>query len=233
MKQNTRGVLSGIILEFDRKNDFRVLHKRVYDLSSLTRKSGKSSDSKESKYLANKLQFETIAIAHEISRLVNVWKCKTVAVEDLSIRPADTGKGKAANRKCNIVWQRRLFITKLKMLVGIHGFDITEVNPAYSSIVGNFAYGNESTPDMVAASIEIARRAYRKFEKGWFYPRFSIQSRDEQWKQTLGSVDDWKGLFSKIKETGLKYRFLLMDYVHNAVLSKNYIQKSYNIYTFA
>lgn len=220
------------ILEFDRKNDFKVLHKRVYDLTRLTRKSGKSSVSTESKYLTNKLKFETIAIAHEISRLVNVWKCRTVSLEDLNIRPVDTGKGKAVNRKCNNVWQRRLFITKLKMLAGIHGFDVTEVNPAYSSIVGNFAYGNESTPDMVAASIEIARRAYRKFDKGWFYPRFSIQFRNERWKQTLGSVDDWKGLFSKIKETGLKYRFLLRDYIQNAVFSKNYIQRHYFVYTF-
>ena len=220
------------ILEFDRKNEFKVLHKRVYGLTRLTRKSGKSSDSKESKYLTNKLKFETIAIVHEISRLVNVWKCRTVSVEDLTIKSSDTGKGKNTNRKCNNVWQRRLLITKLKMLAGIHGFDLTEVNPAYSSIVGNFAYGNESTPDMVAASIEIARRAYKKFEKGWFYPRFNIQFRDEQWKQTLGSVDDWKGLFRKIKETGLKYRFLLRDYVHNAVFSKNYIQRHYCIYTF-
>ena len=220
------------ILEFDRKNDFKVLHKRVYDLKQLTGKTGKPSVSKESKYLTNKLKFETIAIAHEISRLVNVWKCKTVSVEDLNIKHSDTGKGNNHNRKCNNVWQRRLFITKLKMLAGINGFDITEVNPAYSSIVGNFAYGNESTPDMVAASIEIARRAYRKFDRGWFYPRFKIQFRDEQWKQTLGAVDDWKGLFRKIKETGLKYRFLLRDYVHNAVFSKNYIQRHYFVYTF-
>ena len=76
-------------------------------------------------------------------------------------------------------------------------------------------------------------RAYKKFEKGWFYPRFNIQPRDEQWKQTLAAVDDWKGLFSKIKESGLKYRFLLKDFIQNAVFSKNYIQKCYNIYTFA
>lgn len=220
------------ILEFDRKNDFKVLHKRVYDLTRLTAKSGKSSSDKKSKYLTNKLKYETIAIAHEITKLVNVWKCKTVSVEDLNIKPSDTGKGKKTNRKCNNVWQRKLFITKLKMLAGIHGFDVTEVNPAYSSIVGNFAYGNGNTPDMVAASIEIARRAYRKFEKGWFYPRFKIQFRDERWKQTLGTVDDWKGLFRKIKETGLKYRFLLGDYVRNAVFSKNYIQRQYLVYAF-
>ena len=220
------------VIEFNKNDEFKVLHKQVFDLSKLTISSGKSSTDSSSRYLTNKLKHETIAIAHEISKLVNVWKCKAVAIEDLSIKPTDQKKGKKLNRLCNNKWERRLFVDKLKMLANLHQFNMIEVNPAYSSIVGNFAYGNESTPDMVAASIEIARRAYKKFDKGWFYPRFNIQFRDEQWKQTLGSVDDWKGLFSKIKETGLKYRFLLRDYIQNAVFSKNYIQKCYSIYAF-
>ena len=221
------------VIEFDKNDVFKILHKQVFDLSNLTISSGKASTDNSSKYITNKLKHETIAIAHEISKSVNVWKCKTVAIEDLSITPKDQKKGKKLNKLCNNKWERRLFVTKLKMLANLHKFNTIEVNPAYSSIVGNFAYGNENTPDMVAASIEIARRAYKKFEKGWFYPRFSIQFRDEQWKQTLGSVENWKDLFLKIKETGLKYRFLLRDYIQNAVFSKNYIQKCYNIYTFA
>lgn len=221
------------VIEFDKNDSFKVLHKQVFDLSKLTVSSGKASTDSRSKYITNKLKYETIAIAHEISKLVNVWKCKTVAIEDLSIKPSDQKKGKKLNRLCNNKWERRLFVNKLKMLANLHKYELVEVNPTYSSIVGNFAYGSESAPDMVAASIEIARRAYKKFDKGWFYPRFNIQLRDERWKQTLGSVEDWKGLFSKIKETGLKYRFLLRDYVQNAVFSKNYIQKCYSIYTFA
>lgn len=118
------------------------------------------------------------------------------------------------------------------MLANIHRYDIVEVNPAYSSIVGNIVYGNENTPDMVAASIEIARRAYKKFEKGWFYPKFNIQFLNEQWKQTLGSVENWKKLFSRIKESKLKYRFLLVDYVKNAVFSKNYTKSNWKLYIF-
>ena len=220
------------VIEFDKNYEFTVLYKQVFDLSKLTISSGKASTDSKSKYLTNKLRHETIAIAHEISKLANVWKCKTVAIEELSIKPKDMKKGKKLNKLCNNKWERRLFVAKLKMLANLHKFNLVEVNPAYSSIVGNFAYGSEDTPDMVAASIEIARRAYKKFEKRWFYPRFNIQFRDEQWKQTLGPVDDWKTLFSKIKETGLKYRFLLRDYVQNAVFSKNYIQKCYSIYTF-
>lgn len=221
------------VIEFDKHDEFNVLHKRVFDLSKLTISSGKASTDSKSKYITNKLKHETIAIAYEISKLVDVWKCKMVAIEDLSIKPMDQKKGKTLNKLCNNKWERGLFVTKLNMLANLHKFNIVEVNPAYSSIVGNLAYGGENTPDMVAASIELARRAYKKFNKGWFYPRFSIQFRDEQWKQTLGSVENWKELFRKIKETGLKYRFLLRDYVQNAVFSKNYIQKCYSIYAFA
>ena len=221
------------VIEFNKNDEFKVLHKQVFDLSKLTISSGKASTDSKSKYITNKLKHETVVIAYEISKLVDVWKCKTVAIEDLSIKPKDLKRGKKLNKLCNNKWERQLFVNKLKMLANLHKFNLVEVNPVYSSIVGNFAYGSENTPDMVAASIEIARRAYKKFDKGWFYPRFNIQFRDEQWKQTLGSVDDWKGLFSKIKETGLKYRFLLRDYIQNAVFSKNYIQKCYSIYTFA
>ncbi len=220
------------VLEFDKINEFRILHKQVFDLRQLTMSSGKSSADKASKYLTNKLKYETIDIAHHIGNLVNVWKCKTVAIEDLSFASSYNKQGKWLNRLCNNKWERRLFVNKLKMLANIHKFQLTEVNPAYSSQVGNIAYGNENTPDMVAASIEIARRVYKKYETGWFYPKFNIQFRDEQWKQTLGSVENWKELFRKIKETGLKYRFQLMDYIQNAVFSKHYSQKHYTIYAF-
>ncbi|MBR4792550.1 MAG: hypothetical protein IK038_02685 [Bacteroidaceae bacterium] len=207
------------VIEFDKNDEFRVLHKEVYDLTGLTKSSGKASHNKKSKYLTNKLKHETIAIAHKINKLVDYWKCSKLAIEDLSIKPSDKQKGKTFNRMCNNKWERSLFVNKLKMLAGIHKYELVEVNPAYSSIVGNFAYGNENTPDMVASAIEIARRAYKKFEKGWFYPKFNVETQDEQWKQTLGGVKTWKDLFRKIKETGLKYRFLLSDYVGNAVLS--------------
>ena len=99
-----------------------------------------------------------------------------------------------------------------------------EVNSAYSSIIGNFVHGDENTPDMVAASIEIARRAYRKFEKGWFQPKFVskqrlIQVLGNQWKEELGlGYQSWKGLSGEIKELKLKYRFQLLP--NQAVFSK-------------
>ena len=220
------------VIEFDKNDEFKILHKEVYDLTALTKSSSKASSDKQSKYFTNKLRHETLAIAHKINRLVDYWKCSKLAIEDLSIKPKDQKKGKTFNRLCNNKWERQLFVNKLKMLAGIHRYELVEVNPAYSSIVGNFAYGNENTPDMVAASVEIARRAYKKFEKGWFYPKFNISHINERWKQTLCGVKSWKTLFLKIKETGLKYRFLLVDYVHNAVLSNFYKQRKWQRYVF-
>ena len=221
------------IIEFDKKDEFKVLYKEVYDLTALTKFRGKASIDKQSKYYTNKLKHETIAISHKINKLVDYWKCSKLAIEDLTIKPKDQQSGKNINRLCNNKWERTLFVNKLKMLANIHKYELVEVNPAYSSIVGNFAYGNEHTPDMVAASIEIARRAYKKFEKGWFYPKFNVETLDERWKQTLAGVKTWKKLFLKVKEAKLKYRFLLSDYIGNAVLSINHKQYMWKVYTFA
>lgn len=221
------------VIEFDKNNEFRVLHKEVYDLTALTKPSGKSTLDSKSKYYTNKLKHETIAIAHKINKLVDYWKCSKLSVEDLTIKPTNKQQGKTFNRLCNNKWERQLFVNKLKMLANIHKYELVEVNPAYSSIVGNFAYGGPNTPDMVAASIEIARRAYKKFEKGWFYPKFNVETQDERWKQTLDGVKTWKDLFRKVKEAKLKYRFLLFDYIGNAVLSIGYRKKMWKRYAFS
>ena len=85
---------------------------------------------------------------------------------------------------------------------------------------------------MIASSIEIARRGFKKFRESWFYPIFSIEHLNEQWKQTLSGIEDWKAAFKEIKKSKLKYRFQLQDYMLNAVFSKKYKQKKINLYYF-
>lgn len=188
------------ILEFNRENDFRILRKEVYDLRKLISR--------------NKKKHELYQINHDILRLCNYWKVSKICMEDLNIKHRSLGKHrKNTNRKCLNDWCRNLTRGNLKILCSTYGVQLVEVNPCYTSQLGNVVYGNETTPDMVAASIEIARRGYRKFEKGWFYPEFnrSLSLLNEQWKQTLAdnSIGDWKGLFSLIKNSKLKYRVLL------------------------
>ena len=212
------------ILEFDKNNSevFKVLHKEVISTYELNKTSVSN----------NKRKFELIEICYHIDKLLKTWKCGRICLEELKISSSDKQKGKEFNRLCNNVWCRNLVINKLKMLSNIHGYFITEINPAYSSFIGNILYGNEDTPDMVASSIEIARRAYNKFKKGHFYPSIQFDHLNEQWKQTLNGLNNWKEMFNKVKKSGLKYRFLLCDCKQNAVFSKNYIKQCISLYTF-
>ena len=212
------------ILEFDKNNpeNFKVLHKEVIDTYKLNRKNVSN----------NKRKFELIEICYHIDKLLKTWKCSRICLEELKIKTSDKQKGKTFNRLCNNVWCRNLVINKLKMLSNIHGYFITEINPAYSSFIGNILYGNETTPDMVASSIEVARRTYNKFKKGHFYPPIQFDHLNEQWKQTLSGLNSWKEMFNKIKKSKLKYRFLLLDYIQNAVFSKIYIKQNITLYNF-
>ena len=198
------------VIEFDKDNNFNVLYKQVFDLKLLTEKTTSN----------NKRHYEIIKICHTINGLINYWKCKKLSLEDLNIKSNDKGQGKCFNRLCNNVWDRTLVTNKLTMLSNIYGYELVKVNPAYSSFIGNLSYGDKTTPDMIAASIEIARRGYKKYERNWFYPVFNIERLDEQWKQTLTGVKDWKNAFIKIKNSKVKYRVLLNDIVQNAVFSK-------------
>ena len=210
------------VIEFDKEDKFNVLYKQVFDLKSLTDKT----------ISKNKRHYEIIKICHTINGLINYWKCKKLSIEELNIKPSDKGQGKGFNRLCNNVWDRSLVSNKLMMLSNIYGYELVKVNPAYSSFIGNLSYGDKTTPDMIAASIEIARRAYKKYEKKWFYPVFNIDCLDEQWKQTLTGAKDWKNAFLKIKNSKVKYRVLLNDIVQNAVFSKYNKKSKVTIYSF-
>ena len=210
------------VIEFDKDNNFKVLYKQVFELKSLTDKNTPK----------NKRHYEIIKICHMINSLINYWKCKKLSIEEINIKSSDKGQGKNFNRLCNNVWDRSLVTNKLMMLSNIYSYELVKVNPAYSSFIGNLSYGDKTTPDMIAASIEIARRGYKKYEKKWFYPVFNIERLDEQWKQTLAGVKDWKNAFLKIKNSKVKYRVLLNDIVQNAVFSKYNKKSKVTIYSF-
>lgn len=212
------------VLEFNRNNseDFKVLYKEVISLYELTKK----------EITSNKRKYELIKVCYHIDKLIDVWKCKSICVEDLNIKSSNRGSGKTFNRLCNNVWHKNLVTDKLKMLASTNQYSFIEINSCFSSFIGNLINGNENTPDMVAASIEVARRGFNKYNKGHFYPKFDIETLDEQWKQTLRGVKDWKEAFYKVKESGLKYRFLLVDYIYNAVFRKFYIKSKIELCSF-
>lgn len=214
------------ILEFDKKDNFKIIHKRVFDISNLNEDGS-----------TNKVRYELQQIDNEILRLCKHFKVSKLCVEDLKFKKNNKFWSKKLNRLCKNKFRYCQIKNHLQTLCNVYGVEFIEVNAAYSSFVGNFCYGNDNTPDMIAASIEIARRGFKKFQKEWFYPSMVTLERikevlGNQWKKELKlAYKSWKTFFNQIKKLGLKYRFQLDG--STAVLSKNYYKKKLNLYSFA
>ena len=213
------------IIEFDRKDNFKAIFKEVIDLNELQLKS------------KDKIRHELYEIDHHILKLCKTWHCGKVSVEDLKLKKSKKFWNKKLNKVCKNKFRYGIVKSHLATLCSTYGVECIEVNAAYSSIAGNFLHGNATTPDMVAASIEIARRAYKKFQKGWFYPSFVSKQKMQQvlgnqWKEELElGCTSWKGLGDIIKKSKLRYRFQLQS--SNAVFSKTYVRKGISVYDFS
>lgn len=212
------------IIEFNHQDKYKVIHKEVLDLNKLQTK------------CKNKIHHELYEINHHILKLCKQWHVSKLAIEDLKFKKSDKFQNKDLNRLCKNKFRYSFVKSHLTTLCNIYGVELIEVNAAYSSIIGNFVHGNEQTPDMVVASIEIARRSYKKFEKGWIYPKIVNNQRIQQvlgnqWKKEL-MLDymSWKGLSGIIKKSKLKYRFQLQPL--NAVFSHFDLKSNINLYNF-
>ena len=212
------------IIEFNRNDKFSVIHKEVIDLNKLQEKS------------KNKIHHELYEINHYILKLCKQWHVSKLAIEDLKFKKQDKFWNKDLNRLCKNKFRYSFIKNHLNTLCNVYGVELIEVNAAYSSIIGNFVHGSKSCPDMIAASIEIARRCYKKFEKGWIYPKIVSDQRIQQvlgnqWKKEL-MLDymSWKGLSGIIKKSKLKYRFQLQPL--NAVFSHFDLKSNIYLYNF-
>lgn len=139
------------IIEFREDDTFKIIHKEVIDVSRLQKKS------------KNKIRFELFEIDHYILKLCKTWHCAKLAVEDLKFDSKKKFWNKDLNRLCRNQFRFGIVKQHLQTLCSTFGVELVEVNAAYSSIIGNFVHGSDTCPDMVAASIEIARRSYKRF----------------------------------------------------------------------
>ena len=212
------------IIEFNHQDKYKVIRKEVIDISELQKQS------------KDKIKFELYQVNHRILTLCRQWHCGKLSCEDLKFNNKKKFWNKDLNRLCRNNFRFNIVKTHLETLCNTFGVEFIEVNAAYSSIIGNFVHGSATCPDMVAASIEIARRAYKKFEKGWYQPKFVSNKRlqqvlGNQWKKELElGYGCWKGLAGIIKKSKLKYRFQLQP--SNAVFSKTYLNSCITVYNY-
>ena len=212
-------------------NRRKVLLQEQYDLTYFTQNLHKASSDRISEHQNNKQIHELKEIAKQIIKKCKHFKVGKFGIEDLSFRVGDSGKGKNFNRLTKNKWKRDPLVSALKKHCLLNKIDFIEVNPVYSSLIGNLIY---NTSDPVAASLEVARRAMFKYIKGKFYPEL-IKKEDllNHWKESVSWVyNSWRELFDIIKMSGVRYRhsldsfefkvFRLMSYKSNVNLYKIY-----------
>ena len=183
----------------------KILLEEQYDLSYFTKDLHKSSNDAESKYQNNKQIFELKEIAKDIINKCKFFQVGKFGIEDLDFKIGNSGKGKTFNRLTKNKWKRDTLVSALKKQCLLNKIDFIEVNPVYSSFIGNLC---NDAPDPIAASLEIARRAMFKYIKGQFYPELiKAESLFNQWKESASWVySSWKELFDIAKTSKVKYR---------------------------
>ena len=234
------------IVDWKDENNYKIIDKGVFDISLINQKENSlnvSSNDSKKKYIKNKRDYELTKIAYRLFNLCKHYQCECFSIEYLSIKSKDLNKGKHLNKLINNQWNRNKFVNVLRKLVNSSSATFIEVKPEYSSILGNLIYREEQLPDMVLSSIEIGRRAYEfnnqyllKYkvqQKNIVFPKLEFtKDRIEQSLEELGhpfKFETSQQLFSELKKSKLKYRFLLEQCKNSRVFSifhyKSYIKQ--------
>ena len=199
---------------------------------------GKSSESKERKYINNKRIFETYEISKLLVNTAIYYKCEVFGLEELNIKSKDTDKGKHFNKLVNNVWNRTKLVNNIKKRCNIYSIRVMLSKPNYSSFVGNFLFRDLNLPDMTLASIEIGRRCYefktqyidKKYKKkniilpdvNDFYDRY-IKSLEEF--NIPGEIKDLVKIYYFLKNAKSRYRVSL-DELNHLKFSRCFSNKS-------
>lgn len=200
------------------KKGFKITEKKTYDLTELTTKSGEASDDKKSIYKNNKRKYEICGVYKKIFELAIHYRCSHFVIEDLNFKPNNEEQAREFNRKTKNIWNLNLQLGLIKKHCTNNGIKLVEINPVYSSFIGNIIYRDF---DAVNASLEICRRGMHKYDKGNnFYPELTgtiIDTVIERFSESLSDVqlvkdcDCWGSLYKLMKQAKCKYRWQLCD----------------------
>ena len=184
----------GLVI-FDAKDN--KIHKEIYRetivLKKLSQKLNLPSDNSKQIKQNNKRKHEIKQVWKYIFELAKHYKVYNFVMEDLDFKSdkVTEDKGKSFNRQTKNIWHRTLttqLITKYCENIGLNKI---EVNPCYSSFIGNMIYDYS---DPVSASLEIGRRGINKYTKGFsIYPSVSLINQ-EKLNYLLDENEDINGL---------------------------------------
>lgn len=128
-------------------NDQRkTIHKEIISLKELNIES------------TNKKKHEIYEIVKRIIKQCIHYQVNIVVIEKLNICSKSYNKGKKYNKLLNNDWNRNDFVNNLHKWLNINNIKMIQINPAYSSFMGQI--DNPNDYDSIAASLEIGYRGY-------------------------------------------------------------------------
>ena len=186
------------IVDWKSSSKFEVVKSGVISIKDINdidfNLKGKSSESKERKYINNKRIFETYEISKLLVNTAKYYKCEVFGLEELNIKSKDTTRGRHYNKLVNNVWNRTKLVNNIKKRCNIYSIRVLLSKPNYSSFVGNFLFRDLKLPDMVLASIEIGRRCYE------FKAQYIDKTKDKRKNIILPDVNDFNDRYVKSLE---------------------------------
>lgn len=209
-----------------------------------------SSNSNKSEYFTNKRKHEIIEISKQLYELCRHYRCEIFSIEELNIKHNDLQRGNKTNRLVQNQWCRNLLTNQIRKRVNSSSTTLVEVQPQYSSFIGNLVFRHLQLPDEILASIEIGRRGFefcvqyifnrQPHQKTVVFPQMETVKNQLSISLAEIGVDvpelvNWKNLYSVVKKSKVKYRFSLSDAIQRhseSLFSKNHKQKYLQTYIF-
>ena len=146
------------------KDSNKIILKRCYDLHRLNTSLKLSSKDKKQLKQNNKRKYEICQIWKQIFDLCVHYKVGNFVIEDLNFKKEIINfRNKKSNKKVKSLWYKTLTINLIEKYCKSLGIEKIEINPAYSSFVGNLVY---EYFDPISSALEICRRGMMKYEKG-------------------------------------------------------------------
>lgn len=197
----------------------KIIYTELIDLTKL------SLNKVNSTYRNNKRKHEIKEVYKHIFNLVRHYRCFNFVIEDLNFNNDNKDFNKETNRQIRNIWNRELQTQLINKYCNEIGLNLIEVNPCYSSFIGNMIY---NFTDPISASLEIGRRGSVKYLKGSsIYPDIS-RINQEKLAYLLGENIDlegttWVKLYNRISL--LRYRNPETGLIGNNLRSNNSLVK--------
>jgi len=131
----------------------------VFEFPEFSRRLGLASDDPVSIAFSCKRRHELAILAKKVTLVAKHYRVSSFVKERLTIGAKDHGKGRQFNRLINQVWFRRGLLEPLERRLEQAGVAQAEMNPAFSSKIGNHLWADLlRIPDPACAAVELGRR---------------------------------------------------------------------------